>query len=141
MRVVESLLHFSLFAGVVKLVDALDSKSSGPCVRVGSIPTSGTIKNQPNFNNLSTGDANLASPFYFYNFVVFCAILPFLRQENGKVPPIAPWNWANRPNVKVILMWPEISTQPEMSLTAGVIRTIIPISNISHPHISFGAFP
>jgi hypothetical protein len=26
------------------LVDALDSKSSGPCVRVGSIPTSGTIK-------------------------------------------------------------------------------------------------
>ncbi|MFH1629550.1 MAG: hypothetical protein ABIE47_12615, partial [Pseudomonadota bacterium] len=25
-----------------KLVDALDSKSSGPCVRVGSIPTSGT---------------------------------------------------------------------------------------------------
>ena len=29
-------------AGVVKLVDALDSKSSGPCVRVGSIPTSGT---------------------------------------------------------------------------------------------------
>ncbi len=29
-------------AGVVKLVDALDSKSSGPCARVGSIPTSGT---------------------------------------------------------------------------------------------------
>jgi hypothetical protein len=32
-------------AGVVKLVDALDSKSSGPQVRVGSIPTSGTINN------------------------------------------------------------------------------------------------
>ena len=31
-------------AGVVKLVDALDSKSSGPQVRVGSIPTSGTIR-------------------------------------------------------------------------------------------------
>ena len=30
-------------AGVVKLVDALDSKSSEPCVRVGSIPTSGTM--------------------------------------------------------------------------------------------------
>jgi hypothetical protein len=29
-------------AGVVKLVDALDSKSSGPCAHVGSIPTSGT---------------------------------------------------------------------------------------------------
>ena len=29
-------------AGVVKLVDALDSKSSGTCFRVGSIPTSGT---------------------------------------------------------------------------------------------------
>ncbi len=29
-------------AGVVKLVDAEDSKSSGPRVRVGSIPTSGT---------------------------------------------------------------------------------------------------
>jgi hypothetical protein len=27
---------------VVKLVDALDSKSSGPQARVGSIPTSGT---------------------------------------------------------------------------------------------------
>ena len=34
---------FIMIAGVVKLVDALDSKSSGPCVRVGSIPTSGTI--------------------------------------------------------------------------------------------------
>ena len=32
-----------MIAGVVKLVDALDSKSSGLCVRVGSIPTSGTI--------------------------------------------------------------------------------------------------
>jgi hypothetical protein len=31
-------------AGVVKLVDALDSKSSGTLYRVGSIPTSGTIK-------------------------------------------------------------------------------------------------
>ena len=30
------------FAGVVKLVDAEDSKSSGPCARVGSTPTSGT---------------------------------------------------------------------------------------------------
>jgi hypothetical protein len=29
-------------AGVVKLVDALDSKSSEPQARVGSIPTSGT---------------------------------------------------------------------------------------------------
>ena len=36
-------------AGVVKLVDALDSKSSGPRDHVGSIPTSGTIK-----PNLST---------------------------------------------------------------------------------------
>ena len=30
----------------MKLVDVLDSKSSGPCVRVGSIPTSGTMKFQ-----------------------------------------------------------------------------------------------
>ena len=30
------------FAGVVKLVDALDSKSSGLHVHVGSTPTSGT---------------------------------------------------------------------------------------------------
>ena len=30
------------YAGVVKLVDAEDSKSSDPCGRVGSIPTSGT---------------------------------------------------------------------------------------------------
>lgn len=30
-------------AEVVKLVDALDSKSSEPCVRAGSIPAFGTI--------------------------------------------------------------------------------------------------
>ena len=45
-------------AGVVKLVDALDSKSSGPRVRVGSIPTSGTSKIKPlhvsNTSNTST---------------------------------------------------------------------------------------
>ena len=41
-------LGLALLAGVVKLVDALDSKSSGPCVRVGSIPTSGTRKKIPN---------------------------------------------------------------------------------------------
>ncbi len=34
--------NIKLSAGVVKLVDALDSKSSGLLVRVGSIPTSGT---------------------------------------------------------------------------------------------------
>ena len=39
---------YQSFAGVVKLVDALDSKSSEPCVRVGSIPTSGTRENTPN---------------------------------------------------------------------------------------------
>ena len=39
-------LHFNHDkAGVVKLVDAEDSKSSDPCGRVGSIPTSGTKKN------------------------------------------------------------------------------------------------
>ena len=32
------------FAGVVKLVDALDSKSSGPCVRASSILASGTSR-------------------------------------------------------------------------------------------------
>ena len=37
-------LGLALFAGVVKLVDALDSKSSFPCGSVGSIPTSGTTK-------------------------------------------------------------------------------------------------
>ena len=30
----------------MKLVDVLDSKSSGPCVRVGSSPTSGTRLNR-----------------------------------------------------------------------------------------------
>ena len=40
-------------AGVVKLVDAEDSKSSDPCGRVGSIPTSGTNRNKPiNIDNL-----------------------------------------------------------------------------------------
>ena len=43
------------YAGVVKLVDALDSKSSGPCVRASSILASGTIKNK--------GFARLAGPF------------------------------------------------------------------------------
>ena len=33
-----------IYAGVVKLVDALDSKSSGPCVRASSILASGTRK-------------------------------------------------------------------------------------------------
>ena len=37
-----SLIIIKTNAGVVKLVDAEDSKSSGPRVRVGSIPTSGT---------------------------------------------------------------------------------------------------
>ncbi len=32
-------------AGVVKLVDAEDSKSSGPCALGGSIPPSGTMEN------------------------------------------------------------------------------------------------
>ena len=44
-----AVLHDAPNAGVVKLVDALDSKSSGTCARVGSIPTSGTS----NFNGLS----------------------------------------------------------------------------------------
>ena len=35
-----------IHAGVVKLVDALDSKSSGLCARVGSIPTFGTNNNK-----------------------------------------------------------------------------------------------
>jgi hypothetical protein len=37
-------LNGKIHAGVVKLVDALDSKSSGTRFRVGSIPTSGTTK-------------------------------------------------------------------------------------------------
>ena len=44
------------FAGVVKLVDALDSKSSGSCIHVGSIPTSGT--------NEIKGLAFLVNPFF-----------------------------------------------------------------------------
>ncbi len=36
--------HFCIHAGVVKLVDALDSKSSFPCGSGGSIPPSGTTK-------------------------------------------------------------------------------------------------
>ena len=35
-------------AGVVKLVDAGDSKSPGPCAHVGSIPTSGTNESPEN---------------------------------------------------------------------------------------------
>ncbi len=36
-------LYIVTCAGVVKLVDARDSKSRGPQAHVGSIPTSGTI--------------------------------------------------------------------------------------------------
>jgi hypothetical protein len=43
----------------VKLVDALDSKSSGPCVRVGSIPTSGTRK------KYNQGVLALLKPLFF----------------------------------------------------------------------------
>ena len=43
-------------AGVVKLVDALDSKSSGSCIHAGSIPAPGT-------NNIK-GLAVLAIPFF-----------------------------------------------------------------------------
>ena len=42
---IDNINYFSykiLCAGVVKLVDALDSKSSGPCVRASSILASGT---------------------------------------------------------------------------------------------------
>ena len=35
-------LYIECCAGVVKLVDARDSKSRGPQAHVGSIPTSGT---------------------------------------------------------------------------------------------------
>ncbi len=40
---VNSFLYIEYYAGVVKLVDARDSKSRGPQAHVGSIPTSGTI--------------------------------------------------------------------------------------------------
>ena len=39
---VNSFLYSEYCAGVVKLVDARDSKSRGPQAHVGSIPTSGT---------------------------------------------------------------------------------------------------
>ena len=48
------------FAGVVKLVDALDSKSSGPCAHVGSIPTSGTTEKA----------VPIRAAFLFYIFLV-----------------------------------------------------------------------
>jgi hypothetical protein len=47
-------------AGVVKLVDAGDSKSPGPCVRVGSIPTSG-------INDFKGLDRVRLSPFFDEN--------------------------------------------------------------------------
>ena len=46
-------------AGVVKLVDAEDSKSSGPCARVGSIPTSGT-------KQIKGADSSWVGPFFVY---------------------------------------------------------------------------
>jgi hypothetical protein len=41
-RAAPLLMLVGVLAGVVKLVDAEDSKSSGPCALVGSSPTSGT---------------------------------------------------------------------------------------------------
>jgi hypothetical protein len=62
-------LHFNHDkAGVVKLVDAEDSKSSDPCGRVGSIPTSGTRK----INGLAI---LLAGPF-FLKFPIVPEIVP-----------------------------------------------------------------
>ena len=40
------------------MVDAEDSKSSGPCALVGSIPTSGT--------NMNRGSPLSAGPFFFF---------------------------------------------------------------------------
>ena len=39
----------NVYAAVVKLADALDSKSSGLILRVGSSPTSGTNKKEPKY--------------------------------------------------------------------------------------------
>ncbi len=50
-----SFSYIESYAGVVKLVDARDSKSRGPQAHVGSIPTSGTNY----FNRL----LDLAFPF------------------------------------------------------------------------------
>lgn len=57
-------------AGVVKLVDALDSKSSGPCVRVGSIPTSGTTPFQ------GIGSRNLTPSYGFSRLINLSMKLP-----------------------------------------------------------------
>ena len=49
MIIISFIIAFTNQAGVVKLVDALDSKSSELYARVGSIPTSGTIQYQSLF--------------------------------------------------------------------------------------------
>jgi hypothetical protein len=69
-NIFSDILRHVKFAGVVKLVDALDSKSSEPCVRVGSIPTSGTKKHPPilsgkSFERLSANPAESLLIFWF----------------------------------------------------------------------------
>jgi hypothetical protein len=70
-------------AGVVKLVDALDSKSSEPKARVGSIPTSGTNKSQR-----IKGVCESSSLFTFLAilsiFAVFGRFLRFPWQKSGR---------------------------------------------------------
>lgn len=60
---------------MVKLVDALDSKSSGLPVRVGSIPTSGTSKNK--------GLGFELKPFSCVTFSLFLAFLGGISEEVG----------------------------------------------------------
>jgi hypothetical protein len=61
-------------AGVVKLVDAEDSKSSGPRARAGSIPASGT--------RIGKGFSDFAGAF-FYGKIGECAC--FCNHLNFKV--------------------------------------------------------
>jgi hypothetical protein len=63
-------------AGVVKLVDAEDSKSSDPCGRVGSIPTSGT-------NKIHNNQGVLALPSPLTRFGQVSRYLPSLTCFRG----------------------------------------------------------
>ncbi len=70
-------------AGVVKLVDARDSKSRGPQAHVGSIPTSGTNFFISSQKNLTYEDVNLYRPSLFSsNLLTLSHLTPDIKQIN-----------------------------------------------------------
>ncbi len=64
-------------AGVVELVDALDSKSSGPCARASSTLASGTnFLNKSHFFVFNDSGYSLLIPYFFILYLKTLSLIP-----------------------------------------------------------------